>query len=667
MTVICKWAGKWAGKWVGEFVGNVFCADLFRRLIVAGVCFLLVSCASVGERANELVRAGMHDEALQLLQEAVRKSPDEPSLRMMLARHQEGAMSHWIVRAEQAVQAGDLDAANTLYALAARNLPTHPRVRALRTELDRIAQRQQQLREAWALLEKGDARESEALVNRILSDAPNFSPARQLKLRLREIASARPEPVLGPAYHKPVNLEFRDAPLRQVMETLARNAGVNFIFDNDVKGNTPVTVQLRGITLDEALRIILATNGLDRQVLNDSTLLIHPQTKSREYLEQVTRTFYITNADIKQAANMLKLIAKVRDMHVDERLGLIVVRDSPAVIGLAERLIASIDLAEPEVMLEVEVMEISSTDVDKLGLQWPAALSYGLESTESEISSQTGLRGRVANPAFVANFRSSVSKGNTLANPRLRARNREKARVMIGEKLPVFNTTATANVGVATSTTYLDVGLKLEVEPAVLLDNDVVLRISLEVSSVTGSVTNGQGSTAYQVGTRQASSVIRLHDGETQVLAGLIRDDETRSIAGLPGLLNLPLLGRLFGTRTDEVSKKELVLFITPRVIRNVVLPDAVTVNGPAGMELNPGANSLQIQSRGGMQTAVPRDNNRGGGFGGSGSYPGFPTAPAPSSPTSSPFDPPVAPAVPLSPQIRLPPPVGAEATQARP
>jgi general secretion pathway protein D len=194
-----------------------------------------------------------------------------------------------------------------------------------------------------------------------------------------------------------------------------------------------------------------------------------------------------------------------------------------------------------------------------------------------------------------------------------------------------------------------------------------VLRISLEVSSVTGSVTNGQGSTAYQVGTRQASSVIRLHDGETQVLAGLIRDDETRSIAGLPGLLNLPLLGRLFGTRTDEVSKKELVLFITPRVIRNVVLPDAVTVNGPAGMELNPGANSLQIQSRGGMQTAVPRDNNRGGGFGGSGSYPGFPTAPAPSSPTTSPFDPPVAPAVPLSPQIRLPPPVGAEATQARP
>ena len=145
MTVICKWAGKWAGKWVGEFVGNVFCADLFRRLIVAGVCFLLVSCASVGERANELVRAGMHDEALQLLQEAVRQSPDEPSLRMMLARHQEGAMSHWIVRAEQAVQAGDLDAANTLYALAARNLPTHPRVRALRTELDRIAQRQQQL------------------------------------------------------------------------------------------------------------------------------------------------------------------------------------------------------------------------------------------------------------------------------------------------------------------------------------------------------------------------------------------------------------------------------------------------------------------------------------------------------------------------------------------
>lgn len=637
-------------RWLGTFAS-------------VGLCILLASCTSVSERAGELARAGMHDQALQLLQEAVRKSPDEPGLRMVLARHQDGAMSYWITRAEQAIQAGDLDAANALYALAAANLPVHPRVRTLRTELDRIAQRQQQLTEAWALLEKGDVRESEALVNRILSDAPNFSAARQLKLRLREIASARPAAVLGPAFHKPVNLEFREAPLRQVMETLARNVGVNFVFDADVKGNTPVTVQLRGISLDEALRIILATNGLDRQVLNDSTLLIHPQGKSRDYLEQATRTFYITNADIKQAANMLKLIAKVRDMHVDERLGLIVVRDSPAVIGLAERLIASIDLAEPEVMLEVEVMEISSTDVDKLGLQWPAAMTYGLESTASEIQSPIGLRGRIANPAFVANFRSSVSKGNTLANPRLRARNREKARVMIGEKLPVFNTTATANVGVATSTTYLDVGLKLEVEPAVLLDNDVLLRISLEVSSVTGSVTNGQGSTAYQVGTRQASSVIRLHDGETQVLAGLIRDDETRSIAGLPGLLNLPLLGRLFGTRTDEVSKKELVLFITPRVIRNVVLPDAVTVNGPAGMELNPGANSLQIQSRGGMQTAVPRDsNNRGGGYGsvsgGNAPYSGAP-------PASVPFSP--APAASSPAPISLPPPLGPEAARARP
>lgn len=652
--------------------------ESFRRWLSAqagvALCILLAGCASVSERANELARAGMHDQALALLQEAVRQSPDEPSLRMALARHQESAMSHWIARSEQALQAEDLDAANALYALAARNLPTHPRVRALRIELDRIAQRQQQLKEASALLDKGDLRESEVLVNRILSDAPNFSPARQLKLRLRDMASARPAAVLGPAYHKPVNLEFREAPLRQVMETLARNAGVNFVFDADVKGNTPVTVQLRGISLDEALRIILATNGLDRQVLNDSTLLIHPQTKSREYLEQATHTFYITNADIKQAANMLKLIAKVRDMHVDERLGLIVVRDSPAVIGLAERLLASIDLAEPEVMLEVEVMEISSTDVDKLGLQWPAAISYGLDSSVSEISSQTGLRGRIANPAFVANFRSSVSKGNTLANPRLRARNREKARVMIGEKLPVFNTTATANVGVATSTTYLDVGLKLEVEPAVLLDNDVVLRVSLEVSSVTGSVTNGQGSTAYQVGTRQASSVIRLHDGETQVLAGLIRDDETRSMVGLPGLLNLPLLGRLFGSRTDEVSKKELVLFITPRVIRNLVLPDAVSVNGPAGMELNPGANSLQIQSRGGIQTAVPRDNNRGGfgaGLGGTSggnfSYPSAPPATAPLSPVPAPVNLPSAPAMSSSPPISLPPALGPQATEVRP
>jgi general secretion pathway protein D len=210
---------------------------------------------------------------------------------------------------------------------------------------------------------------------------------------------------------------------------------------------------------------------------------------------------------------------------------------------LVERLIDSLDLAEPEVMLEVEVLEVTRSRLNEFGLDWPDAVSYGLlqapqattvlvNGVPQSISTSAGgtlaagyidLKNRgaltsfVANPGLTLNLKGQNGDTNVLANPRIRVKNKEKAKVHIGEKLPVFTTTSTANVGVSASVSYLDVGLKLDVETNVTLDDEVSMKVGLEVSSIVKEVTGPSNSLAYQVGTRSASTTLRLKNGETQV------------------------------------------------------------------------------------------------------------------------------------------------------
>ena len=169
---------------------------------------------------------------------------------------------------------------------------------------------------------------------------------------------------------------------------------------------------------------------------------------------------------------------------------------TPEVVRLTERLIASIDLPEPEVMLEVEVMEIGSNRLNELGLQWPDTVQYGVPNFAGQITRTDSLRASIANPAVIATLRGNSGTTNLIANPKLRARNREKAKVQIGERLPIFTSTAVANAGVATTVSYIDTGLKLEVEPSVQLDNDVIMKVSLEVSNLIGQVSGPQGAIA---------------------------------------------------------------------------------------------------------------------------------------------------------------------------
>ena len=567
--------------------------------VFAALC--LAGCSNLPQEAGDLVRQGKHDQAVALLQGGLEQSPQDRKLRVALENTKEDSLNYWTNQAERELQAGRSEAARQWLDRAAAVGVQSTRVAQLRQRLEGLIAQDARLEQAKQAFDKGHWEQADTAVSAVLAQLPNNATARQIKRKLRDLAESKAATTLGVAYQKPVNLEFRDTAFRTVMDALAQSTGVSFVFDQDVKPDTKLTVQLKGVTIDEALKIILSTQRLERKVLSESTLLIYPDSadKRKQYQDFAVRTFYLANANVAQVQNLVRTIAKTKDLYIDERLNLMVVRDTPEVIRLVERLVEAADLAEPEVMLEVEILEISSSTLNTVGIQWPGSISYGLAGTATQITEgAAGLTYSISNPGAVATLKASASDINTLANPRLRVRNREKAKIMIGDKLPVFTTTSGLNTGVATSVSYLDVGLKLDVEPTVMLDSDVLLKIGLEVSSITKKVDNGQGATAYQIGSRQAASTLRLQDGETQILAGLIRNNDSKKVDGLPGLSQLPGLGRLFGVHEDEIAKTELVLLITPRVIRNLALPEASATNGPAGNEANPGAQPLSMNPK---------------------------------------------------------------------
>jgi general secretion pathway protein D len=560
----------------------------------------LFGCAAPALReADQLALDGQHEQALTVLDAARQRDPADSALRTAQRRQRELTLATLANQADAARVNGQWGQARDVLARLEALDANHPRTQGLRLELARATRHQQLLLEATRDIDAGRSAEATSKLREVLTEAPGLPAARALQQRIAERSTEPALPAaMTAAFQKRLSLEVRDAPLRSVFESVSRTSGVNFVFDKDVRADSKVSIFLRDVTLDEALRVILSSQQLDRKLLNDSSLFIYPNTptKQQEHQELVTRSFYLSNADVKQAQLLVKTMAKTRDVFIDERLNLIIVRDTPEVVRLTERLIASIDLPEPEVMLEVEVMEIGSNRLNELGLQWPDTVQYGVPGFSGQITRGETLRASVANPAVLATLRGNSGTTNLIANPKLRARNHEKAKVQIGERLPIFTSTAVANAGVATTVSYIDTGLKLEVEPSVQLDNDVIMKVSLEVNNLIGQVAGPQGAIAYRVGTRNATTSLRLRDGETQILAGLINDEDRKAVQGVPGVSELPVVGRLFGVHSDTRNKSEVVLLITPRVVRNLGLPDADTLSGPAGNYASPGAVSARLR-----------------------------------------------------------------------
>lgn len=584
-----------------------------KRLIAMLLVLFLASCAS--ERAYRdgmgLIEAGKIEEGLAKIEEASKLAPNDNTFRQAYFRQRDLAAQRFLSAAEAARQQGQFDAADENYRRVLTFDKQNARAIAGLSSVKAERRQRAQLSEAEDLLKKGNPTAAQAKVREVLAENGGNREAQALLRRLEEraIRAKIAGPQLSAALKKPITLEFRDASLRQVFDLVSRNAALNFIFDRDVRPDLRVTVSVRNSSIEDVLRFILVTNQLERKVLSEDTLLIFPNTaaKLREYQELVVKTFYLANSDAKTAASMIKTMVKTKDMHVDEKLNLVVMRDTPEAVRMAERLIANQDLAESEVLLELEVMEVTRNTLYNLGLQFPNQLStsilgaagvpgtFTLAEWQNRTPSLFNLT--VTNPALILNLRNTIDAASLLANPRIRVRNKEKAKVHIGDKVPVVTTTSTATGFASQSVAYLDTGLKLEVEPQIYLEDDVGIKVALEVSNIVGQVTTAPGTVAYQIGTRNASTILRLKDGETQVLAGLINEIDQRTTNQIPGLGSLPVLGRLFGSTQDSRTKTEIVLLITPRVVRNIARPEMRYEEFLSGTEAVAGAAPLVFET----------------------------------------------------------------------
>lgn len=578
-----------------------------NRLCISLMTLMLFACAkpSALEESRALIAGGKPDQAIARLEQGLKADPRSTEIRTRLASEREALISQLLGRADAARAAGQSDEARAAYERVLGLEPNNSRARGGLALIERDRRHQMLVSEGEASLRRGDLPGAEMRARSVLSENTAHAAAISLMQRLSERAAlAEPAaPVLKAALGKPITLEFRDTPLRSVFEMVARTTGLNFVFDKDVRTDQRITIFVRNSNLDDVLKLLLVTNQLERKIMNENSLLIYPNTpaKQKEYQELVVRSFYLANADAKQTLAMIKTLVKSRDVFIDEKINLLVVKDTPDAVRLVEKLIATQDLSDPEVMLEVEVLEIAVSRLQELGLRFPDRVSFGVPAVAGGVMADTAevaissLKALVSNPAAVLNLRQQDGTVNLLANPRIRVKNRDKARVHIGEKVPVITTTSTANVGVSASVSYLEVGLKLDVEPNVYLDDDVSIKIQLEVSNILEQL-NVSGTIAYRLGTRNAATTLRLRNGETQVLAGLINDEDRRSANKLPLLGDLPLLGRLFSSDNVSRGKTEIVLLITPRVIRNLVRPALAPVQFHSGTEKAVGSPPLTIK-----------------------------------------------------------------------
>ncbi|NRF69147.1 secretin and TonB N-terminal domain-containing protein [Aquincola sp. S2] len=533
-------------------------------------------------------------------EQAVQLEPGSAEYRIAYTRTRDRFAAERMARAAQAREAGDLAAAEAIYRQMLAEPGNAERAQAGLRQLDSQRRLEQLLKDAEASAE----RKEWELVRRHARSALLENPRHPRALALLAEAdkagdrSGEATTALAAAYRKPISIEFRDTPLKTVFEVISRSSGLNFVFDKDVRGDQRTSIFLKNTSTEAVLRNLLLTNQLEQRVLDDNSVLIYPNTaaKLKEYQTLVVRSFYLANADAKTVAATLKSLLKLRDPVVDEKLNLVIVRDSPEAIRTAERVVALHDVPEPEVMLEVEVLEVKRTRLLDLGVRWPDQLSLAPLVGESAALTVADLRNlnssRIgASVGAVSIVAKNVdTDANLLANPRIRARNREKAKIHIGERVPNITTTSTSTGFVAESVTYVDVGLKLDVEPTIYLDSEVAIKVSLEVSNIINQIQTKSGTLAYQLGTRTASTVLRLKDGENQVLAGLISDEDRRTANKVPGLGSVPVLGRLFGNEADDGSKTEIVLSITPRIIRNVLRPSAAAQQFDSGTEASVGS-----------------------------------------------------------------------------
>ncbi len=441
----------------------------------------------------------------------------------------------------------------------------------------------------------GDAKKSfQRAVDLDSDNEEAFMALEKFKKRRDEL----PEYRLDLKSNAPISLKFKQTPVLNVFEILSKLSGINFIFDKDVK-SSKVTLFMTDVKFDRFLDVLLKTNALKAKMINRKTMLIYPNTpaKAKEYDELYIKTFYLSYLKAKKAVSILIKILKSKNIIANEKLNAITIRGQKENVEMAARIIAANDRTPSEVILNVEIMEVSRTKEKDLGLSISDTITFGVSETSSGIeffdSGTDGASFGFAPMASLNDISKISSKelylslptatlkllkkdGDTriLAKPQIRISSAEKASILIGEKIPLRSNRKVQSDGAETyDYLYQDVGVKLTAEPVINMYDQVTLALGIEISALgsnMGTLTDPQ----YSINTRTTNTVLTINDGDSVIIGGLISDEDRSSIQKIPLLGEMPALGKLFSMESSEAIKKDILMTITPVIIRNQDIPE---------------------------------------------------------------------------------------------
>jgi len=591
--------------------------SLFAALLLSG-CSTASRSFSAGER---LEAEGRYEEAMYSYADAFKNDPETSDYRARFLKARDIAADQHYKRGTALFDKGNYAAALAEYQAGFGLDPTQGRFQQQIELTTRLKDAQASYQEGVEFENTNKLKDAYRVFSRAVDLDPDNKEYRTAQARVAGLRKSKLEGYeLSLKSAKPITLKFKDAKIKDVFNIVTQLSGINFIFDEGVK-DQPVTVYIENATFQQVLDLLTNMFKLGRKIANESTVIIYPKTpeKSKQYEDMTLRTFHLNYMDAKKAVNLVRTMLQVRKIYVNEESNSLVVRDTSDVIDVVEKILDANDVPDPEVILDVEVIEVSDTDSARLGLllstysvKMGAFSPAGNLLSDSNLSSTSttttgtvvpsstvtidnlikaftirGYGGYVTVPNATYNFGKTLTKSEVLSNPKIRVKNREKSKFTVGTRVPI-TTTNTTNSTISVNVQYVDVGVKLNAEPTIQLNNEVVIKLSLEVSQTVGAPQVIGDTSVVTIGTRNLETVLSLKDGETSIIGGLIQHNTNDAKNKIFLLSDIPLLGKLLTDTNSSHNKNELMLAITPRIVRGVVVPQNNVTSFSSGKEDDP-------------------------------------------------------------------------------
>ena len=556
------------------------------------VLALLVGCGSSPIKTAEDYAA--QDEWMKAVLEyrkALAAQPNDVEIRSRLKQTELKAADFYYQRGMLLLlEHRNLDGAIVQFQQGLAAMPDHAKLQQAMGEVLARKEAAASYAEGVSLRDAGRPEDARRQFQKALEAFPDHKDARSALDGLRKDQNEKLAEGITLTSKAPITLNFRQTDLKQAFEFLAKAFGVNVIFDEAVK-SVPVTLFAKDVTFDQGLNLLTTTSKSFYKRIGANTILVAPDSKEKrgQYEDHLVRTYHMNSVRAKEMADILRGLVVIKKIIINEQLNTLTIRDTEDVLKLTERIIDNNDRKPAEMILDVEILEVNRTKSERLGLDFG---TYALTlAVPNPVPIAGSIRDSLTNsatltiPPLTFRFFKQDVDAKILANPKIRVLNGRVAKIHIGDRVPLRAATIVDATGQTRTTfDYKDIGIRLAVEPTIYLDNSALVKLGLEVSAL-GENLGTANEPAFRIGTRNAETFMVLRDGETAILGGLIQDADRTNRTKVPGLGDIPAIGSLFTSYDDQTQRTDVLLTITPRIVRGWDLPTRASREFYSGSE----------------------------------------------------------------------------------